>query len=231
MLTLAAGILVGISVVPGFAASLNTTSQRFTPYQTCTLTGTPASTPVVADAGVLQSSPTTNYGTNTSLGVESGSGVNGRTYIRFDLTACSPLIPASAIVRLASLRLFVTALATSCRTYDLFSTTSSWSETVVTWNNQPFGTALNNPPTGSRSTSFNIGSPAGCQNRTNNTYLSATLTSNVQSFVAGSTSNFGWMLRDDAENAASTVFSTFSSKDAGVAAQAPQLIVTYVTVP
>lgn len=230
-LSLAAGLLVGTTITAGFAASLTLTSQTFTPYRTCTLTATPASTSAVADAQVRESAPATNFGANASLSIRSGTGSNRRTYISFDLTACMPGIPSSATVRLASLRLFVTALPVVCRTYDVFSATSVWSEGTITWNNQPFGTSLNNPPTASRSTSFDIGSAGGCQNAANNAYLSATLTSAVQSFVTGGTSNFGWMLRDDTENAGAVATSTFSSKDAGIIAQAPQLVVTYVAVP
>jgi hypothetical protein len=39
------------------------------------------------------------------------------------------------------------------------------------------------------------------------------------------------MLRDSSEGSATTYTNTFSAKNLGTVAQAPQLVVTYVTVP
>ena len=52
----------------------------------------------------------------------------------------------------------------------------------------------------------------------------------VAAFVTG-TANYGWMLRDDAENSGTTRTITFSTKELATLAQAPQLVVTYVNVP
>ncbi len=74
--------------------------------------------------------------------------------------------------------------------------------------------------------------PAAVENLTNNTYVSgAALTADVAAFVAGSATNFGWMLRDDAENSATTRTWTASTKELVTLGQVPQLIVTYVTLP
>lgn len=231
MFALLAGVVLGLSAVPGLAASLNAASQNLTAYRTCTLTATPSSTSVVADAHVRQAKPNTNYGTSTTLNVRSNTVGNERAYLKFDLTACQPVIAYGAIVRLATLRLFVSKLPTHCRTYDIFSATSSWSEGTITWNNQPFGTALNNPPAGSGSTSFTLGAHGSCQFQNEPASLTATLSSDVQSFVSGSTTNLGWMMRDDAEDSTGSEIGTFTAKDAGVIAEAPQLTVTYVVVP
>jgi hypothetical protein len=59
----------------------------------------------------------------------------------------------------------------------------------------------------------------------------AAVTSDVAAWVAGSASNFGWMIRDDAEGSVTTRTATFSAKDLGTIAQVPQLVVTYVAVP
>jgi hypothetical protein len=229
---LLAGLGVGLSCTTGLAAALTLTSQRFTPYRTCTLTAYPATTPNDADATVQQALPSTNFGASASLTVASGSGANQRVYLQFSLSACNPVIPSTAIVRLGTLRLFTTLLPAVCRTEDLFAVPSTWTETAITWNNQPFGTGTNNPPTASRSGVFSVGSPAGCQNRVVNAYIAGpAVTTDVQAFVAGSQSNFGWMIRDDAENSGTVRTATFASKDAGQVAQAPQLVITYVSVP
>jgi large repetitive protein len=226
------GILVGSSLSVGAAASVSLTSQSFTPYRTCTLTATPVSTAVVVDANVRQGSATTNFGATTTFSVSSGSGINQRVYLKFNLTSCNPAIPASAIVRLATLRLYMTAVPAACRTLDLFPVAAAWTETAITWNNQPFGTTINNPSTASRTGSFSVGTPVGCQNQATGSYVTgATVTSDVASFVSGGSTNLGWMIRDDAEGSATTRTSTFSAKELGTVAQEPQLVVTYVLVP
>jgi hypothetical protein len=226
------GILLGFGVLTGSAASLTLTSQNLTPYRTCTITATPAATTAVTDTTARQGTPTTNFGALTTLTVSSGNGVNQRTYLRFDLTACSPAIPASATVRLATLRLYMTAAPAACRILDLYPATVAWVETTLTWNNQPFGTTLNNPPTGSRSGTFSVGTPAGCQNQSTGAYvIGGTVTADVANFVAGSATNFGWMIRDDTEGSATTRTATFAAKELGTVAQEPQLVITYVTVP
>ena len=226
------GVLLGLGLMAGSAASLSLTSQNFTPYRTCTITATPATTTAVADTTARQGSPTTNFGALTTLTVSSASGANQRIYVRFDLTTCSPAIPASATVRLATLRVYMTAVPAACRVYDLFPATVSWVETSLTWNNQPFGSTINNPPTGSRTGTFSVGTPAGCQNQPTGAYvIGGTVTADVATFVAGTATNVGWMIRDDTEGSATTRTATFSAKELGTVAQEPQLVITYVTVP
>jgi len=226
------GFLIGGGVLSGRAASISLTSQTLTPYRTCTLTATPAAATVEIDTTARQASATSNFGTLTTLTVSSANAANQRAYLRFDLTRCSPAVPATAIVRLATLRLFVTALPAVCRTVDLFRATATWTEAGLTWNNQPFGSAINNPASASRTGTFDVGTPVGCQNRTNNSYVvGGTVTTDVAAFVAGGSTNFGWMLRDDVEGSATARTTTFSAKNLGTAAQGPQLVITYVTVP
>jgi hypothetical protein len=216
----------------GLAASLSFASQPLTPYRTCVISGTPGTTTAVADASVRQGSATSNFGTVTTNNVATQSGANRRLYIRFDLTQCSPAIPATATVRLATLRMYVSALPVLCRTVDVFGVTATWSESTITWNNQPFGTSINNPASGSAVDAFGVGTPVGCENRTANVYTTGgVVTSSVAAFVAGTQTNFGWMLRDDVEGSATAYTQTYSAKNLGTAAQAPQLMITYVVVP
>jgi hypothetical protein len=225
------GVILGLSIVQASAAGISLTSQRLTPYQTCTISATPTTTTSVVDASLLQASPTSNFGTATTLTTSSATAANQRIHIRFDLAACNPAIPTTAIVRLATLRVYLTGVPSVCRTLDLFRVTASWTESGITWNNQPFGTTLNNPATGSRSASLTVGTPVGCGNMVAGYVTGATVTSDVAAWVAGSASNFGWMIRDDTEGSATTRTATFSAKDLGTIAQVPQLLVTYVAVP
>lgn len=233
---LALGLLVAALLTAGtaigVAASLNLASQALTPYRTCTITATPASTTTVTDASVRQATATTNFGTVTTNNIASAAAANRRLYLRFDLAACSPAIPTSAIVRLATLRLYVTAVPATCRTVDLFRVAAAWTEAGITWTNQPFGATINNPLSGTATDSFTIGTGAGCQNTATSTYITGVNpTTDVAAFVAGTATNNGWMLRDDVEGAVTIATQTYSAKDLGTLAQAPQLLVTYVAVP
>ena len=216
----------------GFTAGLNVAAQALTPYRVCVLSGMPATTTAVIDASVRQGSATSNFGTQTTNDVASGSGANRRLYLRFDLTQCSPAIPSSAVIRLATLRMYASLLPAACRTVDIFRVTATWTEAAITWNNQPFGTAINNPASGSATDTYNTGTPAGCENLTANSYITgAVVTSDVAAFVAGTATNFGWMLRDAVEGSATVRTQTYAAKNLGTASQVPQLVITYVSVP
>jgi hypothetical protein len=211
-----------------FSNSFPVASQSLTTFKNCTLTANTSSSTAMIDTDVRQSNATTNFGTGTTMLVASGTGTaNRRVYLRFDLTRCSPLIPSSATIKLATLRLFVTVLPTACRTYDIFDATATWTETAITWNTQPFGTTLNNPPTAQRTSSLNVGA-ATCQNQTANAYVTGwDVTVDVAAFVAGTVTNNGWMIRDDVENSATARTGTFSTKNANNVARGPQLVITY----
>lgn len=217
----------GLSCVPAGASQLTVSSQALTTFRSCVLTPVTSSSTVALDSSVDQNVPNTNQGTATSLTVKSHSSRNVRTYVRFDLTRCAPAIPSTATVTSSTLRAIPSALANQCRTYDVFRVNSSWVETSVTWNNQPFGTSINNPPTASRTSSINVGT-APCQNSTINQYVSGwNVTTDVQAFMTG-TANNGWMIRDDVENSGTARTSIFYAKNANTIA-APQLIVNYAT--
>jgi hypothetical protein len=110
----------------------------------------------------------------------------------------------------------------------VFAVTSAWTQSAITWNNQPFGTAINNPASGTRTDSVTMGIGAGCAIGSVAQYVPWNVTTNVASFVSGSATNFGWMIRDDVEDANGLGFAvTFSTSDAGSVPQAPQLVVTY----
>ena len=218
----------------GMAASLSLSSANLTVVRTCVLTAASSTSPVAIDSGVQQASATSNFGTASSANVTSQSpSKNTRIYLKFDLSQCRPAIPTSATVTLATLRLYPTAIpiGTACRTHDLFKVGASWTETGITWNNQPFGPTVNNPATGTRTDAFTVGpSSAGCQNTATGQYVTGwNVTADVQTFVATPSTNFGWMIRDDAEDSgvANTTYSMREHSSGLV--QGPQLILTYKT--
>lgn len=213
----------------GYASSLTVASANLTVYATCTLSGTTGASASVQDSYVDENAPTTTNGSAATMNSQSRNNRNRRSYVSFDLTTCAPSVPSSAIVTGATLRLWVTAVpVATCRTEDVFAVTSAWTQSAITWNNQPFGTAINNPASATRTDSITIGSGAGCTIGTAAQYVPWNVTTNVASFVSGGATNFGWMIRDDAEGANGSGFTvTFSTSDAASVAQAPQLVVTY----
>lgn len=233
-LAAAAGAVSASVVVFGHAASLSVTSQHLTVIRSCTLTASPSTSTVDTDATVDQGSPLTNFGTATTLNVASKATLvlasNQRTYVRFDLTKCVHSPPSTATVMTASLRLYATALASSCRTYDVFRTTASWTETGITWTNQPGGATINSPATGGRTSSVTAGTGGGCTFSSTNAYVAWDVTADVSAFVSGSATNDGWEIRDDAETALGVLTNftlTASAREANVQLQSPQLVVTY----
>jgi hypothetical protein len=123
-----------------------------TPSPTPTPTATPSPTPTptprpspsaggqltftaTADAQVLSSSPTTNYGTRTNITVRNGGSTSYsyRSYLTFAVTGLAGP-PRSAV-----LRIFVTDPSTNGGA--AYATSRSWTETGITWSNAP-------PPSG-----------------------------------------------------------------------------------
>lgn len=221
-------------VVLGHAAALSITSQHITVIRSCTLTASPSSSTVDTDATVDQSSPGSNFGTATTLNIASKAtlvlAANQRAYVRFDLTKCVHAPPSTATVMIASLRLYATALAGSCRTYDVFRNTAAWTETGITWNNQPGGSSINSPASGGRTSAITAGTSGGCTYSSTNAYVAWDVTADVAAFVSGSATNDGWEIRDDSEQALGLLVNlamTASSREANVQLQSPQLVVTY----
>jgi len=219
------------------AASLSLAAQNLTPVRTCILSGYPTTTTNEIDAAVEQGGAGNNYGAAATMEVQSSHNANMRVYIEFLVSGCSPAIPASAIVRVATLRLWATAVPTNnFRTEDAFPVTASWNETGgtgITWINQPFGTTLNNPASG-WTAQMQVGST--CTTNKAAGYVSGwTVTADVAKFVAGGAADYGWMIRDSAElTAAGTAYhATYEAKNGETlnATEDPQLVITYVDVP
>ncbi|HEY7025607.1 MAG TPA: DNRLRE domain-containing protein [Candidatus Limnocylindrales bacterium] len=225
------GFSLAISIAPGSASSLALSSQHLTAYRTCTVTATPSTTTSVIDATVEQATPTSNFGSATTLEVDSARNDNARTYLKFDLSGCHPTIPSSAAVKTATLNIYASALPNACRTFDVFRVTAAWAEATVTWNNQPSDPTVNKPPASSRTTSFKIGAKNNCDNSSTGYVSDIDVLDDVADYVSGAATNYGWMIRDNSENAGTARTATFSAKNLGTLSQAPQLIVTYVTSP
>lgn len=175
---------------------------------TCTLTATD-------DTYVRKDQAGTSFGGQGTLDISSSASATRRVLLRFDMTTCSPAIPSDAIISAADVRLTTAGLATTAtRSYALHRATGAWTETT-TWSSQPTvaGSAT-------WTTSVPILTAIG-------TVIVWSAAADVQAFVAGSATNFGWRLADTAEDGTilTTANISFSSREA--ASSRPQLVITY----
>ena len=155
-----------------------------------------------ADSWVNQSSTGQNNGSDATLSVRSGSSANRRTFVTFTL----PALPAACAVTSATLRLFDSS-PTVLRTINAQQVAASWTESGITWSNQPAGT-------GAVATS---GTPliAGWQ--------SWTVTTQVQAMYSGA--NNGFLVSDQSENALLPAQQQYASREAS--SNVPELLVSW----
>lgn len=194
----------------GAAATVGVSPRALTVYSTaapvplssCTLA---AAADSYVDGDVLAAG--SNFGTATTLSVRSSVLGNRRSFARFDLTACPSF--SNARVTDATLYLFATSAAAG-RTYDLHRVTASWTETVITWDNQPAVAA---------SATASAATAAG--------EMSWSVTADVAAFVDGSATNSGWRIHDRNEGATLAETSTFASRENGTPANRPRLEIDY----
>jgi hypothetical protein len=177
---------------------------------TLTVTLTTGSVRAAADTFSNQLSPNTNVGTSTSMNVQCGFLWNERSFVRFDLSA----IPRSARVQTATLQLTMASAPSASSTYEVDRVLSTWSETSLTWNNMPSAA----PATAT----VDSGTTSGVN-------LTWDVTPDVQTFVASSSANFGWQIRDSDDLCLFTRTAVFRTDEFGTAAQRPVLTVTYAT--
>jgi len=185
---------------------LTVVTRTYATPRTCTLTAT-------SDSYVNKALATTNFGTGTTLLVNADSTSTERSFVRFDLSACSPAIPSDALVQSAKVQLTVAVAALATRTYELRRATATWLESAITWNLQPTvaGSAT-------ASTSVTLGSLVG-------TVVEWTATGDVQAYVTGASTDLGWRVSDTSEGIVLGTPLTFGSREA--ATGQPKLVVTY----
>ncbi|HEX7255365.1 MAG TPA: right-handed parallel beta-helix repeat-containing protein [Gaiellaceae bacterium] len=159
----------------------------------------------VADSWIDQSSSASNKGTDSILKVMSKSGnANLRALVRFNL----PSIPSGCVLDAATLRVYAGSASSSQRTLQALRLNGSWTETGVTWGNQP-------ATTGSAVTTT---SGTG--------YRQWGVGAIVQNMYS-SGSNNGFLIRDATES--QDAEQQFHSRETG--SNPPQLVVTFKPAP
>jgi parallel beta-helix repeat protein len=127
----------GSSFTPTFTFTPTYTPLPPTPTFTATpTTGIGGSTLTFianADSYVRDAGPTSNYGTNTQLWVDSGTNENYEGYLMFTISG------VSGPVQSATLRVYATSSTVDGPA--VYTTTNNWTETGITWNTRPARTS------------------------------------------------------------------------------------------
>lgn len=196
----------GFQVGPNGASGASGVTYRYLAFKN---TGGGCSTPgsqtvsANADSWIDQNSTSTNKGTDSVLKVTSKSGnLNTRALVQYDL----PSIPAGCSVTSAKLRLYNSS-PKSGHTLEALQNAASWTESGVTWSNQPSTT----------------GTAATATTPSNAGWMEWTVTSQVEAMSSGS--NYGFKLRDAAEDGAAGDEQSLSSREAG--SNPPELVVSW----
>ncbi|MCH7735211.1 MAG: DNRLRE domain-containing protein, partial [Chloroflexi bacterium] len=164
-----------------------------------------------ADSYIEQDSPTATHGTDTLLTVAAwgaGGGKNNRLLADFDV---SGIAPGNEILK-AELELCATSVPGTSRTYDIHQVNSTWTETGVTWNNQPTVVA-------GASDSVVIPAAPGC--------VLWSIVDDVQLWVVGVTNN-GVRINDSVEGGSNNE-TIFRSRENSVTTDRPNLYIVYRT--
>lgn len=144
-----------------------------------------------ADASIHFAMPNTNDGASERLTVRNGVGHplyppppaswNIDALVRFDLSS----IASDADIASAKLKLYYYDNEDNDpagRTLSLFRATQAWNEATVTWNNQPLWAAAASDTSNVPNSIFS--------------WMEWDVTSDVQGFVDGTISNYGWKVTD-----------------------------------
>jgi hypothetical protein len=206
------------------------TTRTSTPTSTSTQTPTMSSTPAppaqfsaVQDAWIDQANATQNKGTDTTLHVQPVAGKLRRTLVRFDFSSVSP----SSCVSSAVLRLTLTAVQSTSRTYAVHRLSQSWTEgngtanSGVSWSRRDGVTAWTSP-----GGDFNaLATAQRATGTTNGVTLEWNVTADVAAFVAGTAANDGWLVKDANEGSGGEF--RFASRENGTIAKRPQVVITF----
>lgn len=152
-----------------------------------------------------------NFGSATNLDVMAYLTFPRRTFIRFNLSS----IPVSAQVSQATLSLSAQFFPTTARTYSVHRVNANWSESGIKWWNAPSfaGTSTASRtvgPGGSGRADFDV-------------------TADVRRFVNGSSSNYGWVIKDVDWVWGGPYLGRFYSREWSGTSQRPELRVTWST--
>ena len=161
-----------------------------------------------ADTYVVGDQGDSNYGSDEFFKIGHFSDHDYWVYIRFDLSS----IPEGAAIISAKLKIYQYYQSSASGNLAVYRVTGDWSEEDITWNNKP-----SNADTASDT----ISTPTS-----SNVWVEFDVTDDVQGFVDGSYSNYGWVIKP--EGWSGNGYAAYRSKEYSSSSYHPQLIVEYV---
>jgi hypothetical protein len=166
------------------------------------------------DAQVVEGSPTSNYGTKTYLYTQSAAGgpyLDERSWLQFNLDG---LVPAGAQVVAARLKLYCWKAGSANMPASVHSVSDdSWTESGLTWNNQPaLGTAIDTQTLSAGTTGV---------------WYTWNVTSFVQTQLGAGDTAISLAVKPQTEGASTALTYSFESKEFGTATLRPVLEVDY----
>lgn len=157
------------------------------------------------DSHVRQDDASKNYANDDKMEVTSeATNKNYRSYVKFPL----PAIPSGCTVSGATLRLYTDAQV-SGRTIQAFRVPTTWTESGITWTNQPGGT----------------GTAATSPSRSSKGWQEWSVATQVQEMYTSG--NHGFMVRDSSENSSSKREQKYLASEHGTSSTRPQLVITF----
>ncbi len=164
--------------------------------------------PSTADSYVNQGSAGTNYGSGATMSVQSRLSQAQRTLVMFDLSA----IPENSVINSATLELYASSAPTTGLTLNVHRITGTWTESGVTWTNQPaYNSTVDSSLAGGTAAGWKIWNIASV----------------VQGWVDGTNVNYGLIVKGSVENDKTSLTYTFSSKENGTSGNRPSLRINY----
>lgn len=168
--------------------------------------------PSLKDSRVRQIVPNNNYGSSTSMYIDTLLNDNWRSEVQFNITSAG--IPTGSNIINATLGIYFHSILVNTlegRTIDAYPNSVSWNETTVTWNNHPGTLAWYMQATA----------------RTGFGWQNITVTEYVKSVLNGSITDNGLLLKDHVENSITEYGAQYYTKDYSNASLRPRLIIFY----
>ncbi len=164
--------------------------------------------PSTADSYVNQASSGTNYGSGTTMSVQSRLSQAQRTLVMFNLSA----IPEDSVINSATLELYASSAPTSGLTLNVHRITGTWTEAGVNWTNQPaYNSTVDASLAGGTTTGWKIWNIASV----------------VQGWVDGTSVNYGLIVKGSVENDKTAITYAFASKENATTGNRPILRINY----